>query len=253
LIASLFFLGRLHELSEIVPPLLAEFEGSGNLYATAAFRTAYSTAAWLTRDQVDEADRQLALARDESKSTAYQLVHSNLLFGDTFRDLYLGDAGSAHGRMTEHWPQLARAMLLRVSTVRSQCWQLRGSSAVQAAHEAGRAGQLARAGELRRDARRAIKALSADALTRSRPLAMLIGAALAWTENEPERARDGLIASIAALDAQGLRAYASAARVRLGEISGSEALIVRGRGELVAEHAKCPDRLVAWLAPGFLQ
>lgn len=252
-IATLFLLGRLHELSQFVPPLLEELEIGKSLYATASFRTAYSTVAWLSKDRVVEAERQLALARLESDQDAYQLVHCNLLFGSVFRSFYLGDYEHALAQVHADWPHLQRTELLRIGVLRTQCLQMRGAALAAEVQRAYRRGQTAQARELARQARVVAGSLMKESLPRSRPLARLIVATLFAADGAAENARVELRRCISEFEDRDLQMFAAASRLRLAELSAPavhdklyEAAMTAFRQEQIAD----PSRMLGLLAPG---
>ena len=255
LIACLFFLGRLRRLGELVPPLLADAEGTGNIYATMVFRTGYSSAAWLARDDVREASRQLVRAREEwSAGGGFQLSHLNMLLAELYLDLYAGDCERARARLDEQWPAIREAQLLHVAVPRAQLLQLRAASGAAAADRADARGERARAAALRREARTDVHRLGRERIARARPWAALVDAALAWSSADEARTRRHLEDAIDEFDARGMQLYAAAARVRLGERTRHElggAIARAGYDALGREGIVNPARLVEMLAPGF--
>jgi len=257
LVASFFFLGRLRRLSEFVPPLLAQAEGTGNLYATMPFRSQYGTASWLVLDDVAEARRQLDRAQEEGQSGGSQLSYWMLhwlLIGQSHLDLYTGDAGRSFSRLEEEWPRLEESQLFRVGVLRVQFWQLRAASAAAAAASADARGQAQRARELRDDARKSARRLRRDPMPRAAPLAGLVEAALDRSEGEIESSERRLKQCIRGFDDQGLRLFSAAARVRLGELARGnrgELLAQGGYAEFEREGVVSPGRWVGLLAPGF--
>ena len=254
LIASLFFLGRLKRLGELVPPLLADAEGTGNLYASMVYRTGYGAAVWLARNDVREATRQLQRAREEWAEEGFQMAHFNMLVGETYLDLYSGDADRALARLAEQWKDIRDAQLLRIAVIRAQLFQLRSACLAAVADRAEARGLRARAGDLRRQARAGVKDLRRERLARAAPWADLVDAALAWSGGDDDATRARLEAAIAAFDRQGMSLYAAAARVRLGErtrVPGGAALASAAAEAFLREGVASPARLVAMLAPGF--
>lgn len=254
LIATLFFLGRLRRLGELVPPLLADAEGTGNIYATMIYRTGYGAAVWLARNDVREARRQLRRAREDWGGGGFQFAHLNMLIGETYLDLYAGDEELALDRLVERWGAVRDAQLLHVAVIRAQLLQLRAACAAAAADRAEARGQRARAAELRRGARADVKALRRERVLRAGPWAALAGAALAWSGGEEARTRNRLEEAIEGFERQGMSLYAAAARVRLGEQTpgpGGAALARAGYDEFGREGVASPARMVAMLAPGF--
>jgi len=252
-IASLFFLGRFKRLGQFVPPLLANAEGTGNIYATMCFRTGYSSVVWLARDDVREARRQLQRARDEWTTSGFHLSHLNMLIGEIHLDLYLGDAERALARLEEQWPSIREAQLLHIAVLRAQLMQLRSASAVAAADRAEARGQRSRAHALRAEARTFLRQLRRERIVRAAPWNSLVSAALAWSHGDEGTAALRLRESIQQFDEQGMELYAAAARVRLGERTRSSAGAPAAAGYqvLARENVANPGRMVEMLAPGF--
>jgi len=254
MIASLFLLGRLRRLGEMVPPLLADAEATGNIYATMIFRTGFSTAVWLARDDVREAQRQLRLARAEWTGGGYQLAHFNMLFGEALIDLYAGDPERALARIREEWPALRQAHLHRIAVVQAQLLQLRAAAAAGAADRAEARGQRSAAWTLRRQARADARRLGRERIRRAAPSAALAEAALEGPEGGAGAVRGRLEQALRGFTAQGMLLYAAAARVRLGEQEGGERGAAEVRSGLDAferEGVVQPARFVSMLAPGF--
>jgi tetratricopeptide (TPR) repeat protein len=250
-IAALFFLGRLRRLGEFAAPLLTAAEGTGNLYATLCFRTGYSTVAWLARDRVDEARRQLDRAREELKETGgAPLLECNVVIGATFLDLYTGDAERALARVRASWPMLRASRLLDISVLRVQVTHLLAGALAQAATNT----DDRESGPRRREVRQWARRMRTSPIQRARPLADLLEAGIDRHEGDIHAAERRLRRSIAAFDSLGMRLFAAAARARLGELTPGEAgedLTRRGYAEVRSEGVVDPHRIVGILAPGF--
>jgi hypothetical protein len=253
-IASLFFLGRLRRLAEYVPPLLAEAEGTGNIYAMMCFRAAYSTPGWLVKGDANEAQRQLDRTREQWMDVGFQVPHYNVLVGETFLDFYRGDGERALARLREQWPKILEAQLLRIGAMRVQLWQLLAGSECIAAQIAETRGQRARARALRAEARKLARRLRGDRIQRAAPLAELLEAALDRQERKDEQARAHLQHAGRLFHQQGLKLFAASSRVALGELTrGTEGdeLVRSGLVPFEREGVAEPLRMVALLAPGF--
>lgn len=255
LIATLFFLGRLQRLGQLVPPLLADADGTGNIYATMCYRTGYASAVWLARDDEPEARRQLQRAREEwAGGRDFQLSHLNMLIGETYLDLYGGEAGRALARLEEQWPRIREARLLRIGVIRAQLLQLRSACAAAAADDAAVRGLRARAGELRRGARVDVNRLRRERLVRAAPWAALVEGALACSEGDDAAARERLETAARGFDRHGMQLFAAAAQVRIGQCTpkaGGESIAQAGRRAFAREGVANPARMVEMLAPGF--
>ena len=253
-IASLFWLGRLKELGKVVPPLLAEADGTGNLYATMCFRTAYSWAAWLATDDVAEALRQVECASSEWQASGYQLSHCNVLIGQSYIDLYAGQAERAHERLSREWPKVKESNYLRIGVLRAQLRKLRAAAALVTADALQARGDGARANELRRDARRQAEHLRAEPFGRALAFAAAIDAALARAAGDRVNARRGLERAAALFDGQNMTLFAAAARSHLGRLIGGEegaADVDRAQAAFAAEGVTEPGKMMRMLVPGF--
>lgn len=253
IIVSLFFLGRLRELSDLVPPLLEEAEGKGNVYSTMCFRSGYSTTAYLAKDDVALAHEQLARSRVEWTTSFFRVPHFHLLIAATHIDLYTGEPEAALARIRQAWPEIQKAQLLRIAVFRVQMMQFLGQSLVVAAEYAQAHAQPIRAREFLAEARSIARKLAKQAIARAAPLAWLLEASVDSAERQSRAAQQNLRRCIRECDEQGLRGFGAAARVRLGQMlpQAAEDWLDTGLGTLRAEGIVDPTRMVAMLAPGF--
>jgi serine/threonine protein kinase len=256
LIASLFYSGQLSRLSKTVAPLLAEAEGTANLYASQFFRSGYSTVAWLVRDEVAEARRHLVLAREEWCSETFQLPEYNRLLGETYLRLYAGEPEEAAARLSENWRAIEEAQLLRIAIVKVQLWQLRAAAAVAAAASASLRGDKSAAIRFRADARRCTNGLRRDRLGWAPPPPALSAAASDAAEGAREIAGQKLEQAAVAFEAQGMHLFGAAAQFRLGHLRGGEpgrALVERSTERFVIQGVCAPSKMIGMLAPGFVE
>ncbi|HEY4157872.1 MAG TPA: AAA family ATPase [Polyangiaceae bacterium] len=253
-IASLFHLGRLATLTALVPPLLAEAEARGNLYASTYFRTSYSNSAWLARNRVDEAREQLRTARAEWTAPGVQLPHGWMLVGEAHLALYTGETEPFWAHFLRQWRSFAAAQFLRIGILRVQLWHLRGMSALAEAHALKRRGRPSDARQLFLEAERAAHKLAREPLALTKPLGGLLLSAVEYENGARERARTRLGHCVSEFERQDMRLYAAAARTRLGEILGGDEgaeLIRDARGALGSEGVVSCDAMVNVLSPAF--
>jgi hypothetical protein len=252
-IASAFFLGRFEWLSEKVPPLSAEAEDSGNVYAAMCFRAAYSTVAWLSPDRADEAHRLLARTRQQWRAKTFQLSHYNIVVGETLHDLYVGNAVGALERLTREWKAIEQAMMMSVAILRVQLFHFRAAAAAAAAEIHESRGDRSTARALRAEARFYASKFRQDPILRARPLAALVEAQVDLAEGKTERAVSNLRKAELAFDEQGLSLYAAATRITLGGALGGgtgSALVASGTAAFSREGVKDVPRMVAALGTG---
>jgi hypothetical protein len=255
MIASLFQLGRLRVLAELVPPLLAEAIGKGNLYASTYFRSSYSTTAWLAHDDVAVASDQLSRARAGWTAAGVQLPHSWMLIGQAHLALYTDETQKLWQDVQEAWPRFVKAQFLRIAILRIQLWQLRGMSASAAAWRCRQAGQELAARRLYGIAHHSAARLLREKLALASPLATLMLSAVEYATGNQQRALDDLGRCIAGFEQQEMAGYAAAAKVRMGEIIGGQQgnqLVASAHATLSAEGVANVSRFVNVLAPRFL-
>lgn len=254
IIASLFHLGRLRALSTLVPPLLAETEAKGNLYASTFFKTTYSNAAWLVTDQVSLAREHLEQGRAEWTAPGVQLSHCWMLVGDANLALYTGEKGRLWAAVERDWPRFLAAQFLRIAMVRVQLLHLRSVAALCEASSLQRQGFASDARRLRQEARSSAARLAKQRIGFARPLAELTLAAIDVSVGKLEAGRGGLERSIELFSKQDMRLYAAAAKNRLGQLLGGDegaALVQQGQAALTAEGIVKPSNMLDLLAPGF--
>ncbi len=253
-IASLFFLGQLRRLGDFVGPALAAAEDTRNLYATMCFRSCYATVAWLARDLVDEARRQIDRSREEWKAAGEApLFLYNLLIGELFIDFYAGNGQAALERLDAQWAQLAQAHFLRIGVLRVQLLHLRAAALCQVASELPPT-ESSRVKALHREARGIAKRLRADRIKRAVALGELVDAAVDRSEDRLRSARRRLRRCIATFDKLGMRLFAAASLVRLGEMTRDgtgNALVRAGLATFESEGVVNAARMIDLLAPGF--
>jgi serine/threonine protein kinase len=247
-IASLFFLGELKELSRRIPKIIRDAEERQDLFAGFAPRTYFGNVVWLAADQVDEARRQADLAMEGWPREPFLLQHVFELIGSASIDLYAGDGPRAWDRIAEAWPDFKRSWHAKHRFARILIWHLRARAALASLGHGLNDALLIRSAE--RDAKKILR----EPTSWSRPLARLIRAGVAVARDQEAQAVDQLETSIRELDAGETALFSAAAKRRLGELlQGDEgaSLLVEGTSFMTDEGVQSPDRMTAMLAPGF--
>lgn len=254
IIASLFHLGRLRSLVDLVPPLLAEATAKGNLYASTFFKTTYSNAAWLVTDQLALAREHLAAGRDEWKAPGVQIPHCWMLVGDANLALYTGEGDRIWGMVERDWPRFVAAQFLRIAILRVQLLHVRSVAALCHASAQRRLGFASEARRFRQEARGTAGRLAKQRISLARPLAELTLAAVDMAGGDLEGARRGLTSCVELFTKQDMRLYAAAARTRLGQLLGGDegaGLVHQAQAEFEAEGVVKVSSMLDMLAPGF--
>jgi hypothetical protein len=252
IVASLFHLGRLGALAELVPALVAEAEANGNLYASTAFRTTYSNAAWLVGNRVEQAREHLNAARAGWRASGVQLPHCWMFVGQTHLALYTGQTHELWSQLRADWPRFKQAQFLRIGVLRVQLWHLRAVIATCHARDQVSSGLLSEARRFYAEARRCSDMLAKQRAPMALPLADLTHAALDEATGDGEGARLRLTRCSEAFAAQGMRLYAAAARMRLGTLLGGDqgaSLYGQGHRDFEAEGVVDVTRFAEVLAP----
>ncbi len=236
--AALFWLGRLEQLTRLMPLLLREAADRGDVYLVSALRAWRSNVTWLILDEPAEARRHLAEGTLHRVETRFHLHHYYRLLGDTQADLYEGDAATAWVRLDGVWTELEGSGLMRMQFVRIESLFLRARAALAA-------DQLD-------EAERCARAIEKERRPWSDALAAVLRAGIARRHGDDDAAAAGLALAIERCDAAQMRHLAAAARWRLGQLLGGE----RGAEELRAaaswfatQQVGNAERLVALLAP----
>ncbi len=252
IVASLFHLGRLRELAELVPALVIEAESKGNLYASTGFRTTYSNAAWLTGDHVAQASEHLKAARGEWQAPGVQLPHCWMFVGETHLALYAGETQDLWRKLQTEWSRFSQAQFLRIGVLRVQLWHLRAVIAICEAKRQANAGHASGAQRLLQEARRSAAMLAKQPVPAAAPLADLTLAAVDRAIGDQEGARLRLTRCSEAFAAQEMRLYAAAARLRLADLLGGDQgafLASQGHAAFVAQGVVNVERFLEVLAP----
>jgi len=246
---SLFYLGDLGRLEQVIPERIREAEDRGDLFAALAGRLSYANLHWLIRDDVDEARRQAEEAIARWRFEGFHVQHFSALTAHVNRELYRGDGAAAWRYMEASWDALERSILYRVQSSQHEAHITRIRAALAAA----------RAMRERRDELLGYVEWHARRLERARfgftrGLAALCRAGAAAVRKDHTGAATRLADAIALFDGCGLALYAAAARHRRGQlVGGSEgrALVAAAEEAVAAQRVRAPARMIDMLAPGF--
>ena len=242
-------LGHLGELSARVTRFVLEALARDDQYAATLLRLGGLNVAWLARDDVAEARRQVDDAARYLPVGGLSQAHFHESYARTSADLYAGDVEQAFHRAERELPRFRRHLgLNRMPILRVVQLDLWGRAMLGP----GRGGpELARRLAV---ARRCGQRLLRERLTCAAGLGNLLLAGEAAIRGDVEAACERLHVALKALDVAECGLAAAAARWRLGELLGGEqGATMRGRARdfLEAERVKRPAALVALLAPGF--
>jgi hypothetical protein len=244
----IYYLGDLNELSRRVHRKLAEAEQRGDLFAATNLRTTLSSLVWLRDDNVSEARRQAALAKQQWSQRGFHIQHYHALFADVQTDLYLGHGAAALLRIEQAWRPATRALLMQIQYVRISMLHLRARSCIAAGDDDPESAK-----PLLRRAACDARAIEAERMSWSNPIAKCVRAGIALVQGNPAAGAAWLRQAVAEFGEADMTLFGTAARKRLGEIIGGDegaSLITEADRWYARQGVKNPAQLTTMLIPG---
>lgn len=246
-LCSAVFLGNLQGLGERLSRHRRDAEDRGDLFFQTLLRVGHTAVHWLAVDDARGAKASVDELIPRWPAERFLIQHMYALWSQTMIDLYEGGGEASVVLHERDFGAMKRGMHLRVQLSKLRALQMRASAYLGAAeHRADASEYLAKA---RADA---------QGILRGAPWArgwgLLLLAAVSHRERCPDEARTLLKEALYTLERAELGLHASAARVRLGELtSGAEAQALRAQGiaELTRQGVEAPEKFLRVLAPGF--
>ncbi len=248
---ALLLLGEYGEISRRLPALLKEVRERGDLYAETNLRARMTWVDWLSQDNPEQALLEVDQGIRGWSQQGFHLQHYWHLTGRAEIALYSGKASEAWAYLDDQWPKLAGSLLLRIQFTRLEAFQLRARCALAAAVEAPPSSKK-RAGLLRQ-ARTALKPVDREGLAWASPLADLVRAGIAATEEDSATAVALLQQAVDSLEKVDMKLHAAAGLRRLGQLQGgseSERMIRDGEAWMASQTILSAERMCRVLAPG---
>ena len=211
----LLALGELDRFIEGVALSLAEAEERQDRFTSTLCGVVVLPWLHMIGDRPDEAFECSGSAIAGWSREGWHLQHHQDMRSRALADVYRGAPERAVARIETHWPQMERAMHLRIQNERIQTFHMRSVAVLAHARAgAGRAGED-RLREVERDARRLLREGNrwADAVGTA------IAAGVAASRRQPDAARRYAEAAHA-YDGLGMALHAAAARRRRGVLVG---------------------------------
>jgi eukaryotic-like serine/threonine-protein kinase len=213
---SRFFLGDWGEMTRRVFSGLGDARERGNAYGMAGMCSPFGVAAWLGRDEPEEARRALREVTSTWAVEGFQIQHYWFLMAESLLQLYVGDGPGAWAEMCRRWKSAAASLTMRFPANRAQLLHMRGCCALAAAEHGGQGASH----KLVREAERAARRLQNVNLPYAKPLATLLWAGVAAQRGAGAVASKRLEAAVVGLEGQQMSVYAAAARRRLAQLRG---------------------------------
>lgn len=248
-LSSLMYMGELKEMSRRLPILLAMAEERGNLFASTSLRARINIVK-LAADEPQLAVQEVTRALNEWTQEGFHLQHYYHLFSMTQNELYMDNGEAAWRRIRARWKDLQRSLLLRIQVLRVEAMHLQARCALAVAlrHKGAKPQLIA-------IARRLAKEIAQEKMHWATPLAWLICAGIASVENTPSEAANLLDKAVTGFDKAEMCLYASAARWRLGALTGGDRgnqLVSEARAWMLGQEIRKPVSMIGMLAPGFV-
>jgi hypothetical protein len=247
---SLAQLGRLADVTRRAERHLREAAFRGDLYAAVNLRVGFANLRWLAADDPDTAQRDVVDAMAEWSKKGVHLEHFYELMALTNVDLYAGRGREALARFDSIWPALRKSLLpWRVQSVRIFCRGMRGRSALASLGSSDHSTE-----ELLGAATQDAKAIAAETMAWSTPLAQLLRAGVAWAREDQALAIKGLRAAAKGFEAADMDLHAAVARRTLGRVLGGDeggSLVDAADVWMSSQGIKKQERMTAMLVPGF--
>jgi eukaryotic-like serine/threonine-protein kinase len=250
-LACFAWMGRLSDLSRILPPLRRDAEERGNRYATASLLL--WTRYWLVHladDNPDLAEQEITTAIDRWPDDSYYLQHFWALLGKLEIALYRGDAKAAAEAPGDQWRALRPALMHKNPVREFLAAHLEGCRLLAAASVAENSGptrdRLLRAAGVEINRIRSQELISSDAM------AYLFTAGVAAIRSDTGTAIRLYEAAERGFQSADMCLYVAAAMRRRGELLGGDqgrALITAADDRMRSQGVKSPSRLAATLAP----
>jgi hypothetical protein len=236
--------GRFAEVLDRVPDYVAEAEQRGDLYAATFQMTAFSNVAWLSRDDVPEARRMVALAESRWPSKHFYVpLYSNMIAGAHI-ELYDRRGLAAHARIRRDWAALRFGVAFTGQITRFGMRFVRGLSALAAYDASGERRYL-------RDAAACARGIAGERVTWSECFAFILFSGLHLRRGEANRAAAALVEAEWRATATGMLLHRAVARYRRGElVGGDEGLLLKDEALafMAAQKIRNPARMLDMLS-----
>src|SRR5882672_4134544 len=246
MLGALMFLGEMAEVSRRVPQLLTAALEQGNIFAATDLRTRMN-AIWLADDDPNRAREEVISALTTWPREGFHLQHYTAMVALTQLELYTGDREIAWRHVEAQIKPMVKSMLLRFQVLRLEAMHLRARLALASADGSERERRLQITEHL-------AQRLAKEKMAWSDPLAALLRAGIAKKRGDESKATVLISQAIEGLELANMELYATAARLRSGEIIGGDhgaELIFAAEDWMRKQQIKNPAAFANMLAPGF--
>jgi hypothetical protein len=245
---SAFLCGDFADIARTTPAAIEEALRRDRILAGGLLSSCWGLPAHLAHDDVEGARKQLERARTRwAPRSEMPFADCCLWLGEGQHALYRGDAAAAFGELERREREFRRSAVAHSVWFRIFVHAVRGGFALALLRTSPGAS------ELRQVARRCVQALQRERLPHAAPHTQTIDAGLALAEGRDDDAIPLLRAAVQDFDRCEMKAYAAAARRRLGQLVGGDegtALVAEGDAILRQEGVKNLEAMTEMLVPG---
>ena len=243
------YLGELREVSRQVPVLLADARSRGNLYLATELATR-ANYVWLASDDPDEGERETVESIAKWSQERFHRQHYSAMLARVQTALYRGDGEAAWRLLAEQESRLRASYLRRVQIIRIEWFYLRARSALAMA---ARQERNRSSGRCLSVARAAARRIANERMPWSNPIALLLGAGIAYLEGATPLALRHLHDAADRFERADMSLYLAAARRRIAALQHDEAgrALQRQADEwMAAQNIRNPTCMTRMMAPG---
>jgi eukaryotic-like serine/threonine-protein kinase len=237
--------GEFRDVLRLVPVYVREAENRGDLYSATYQMTGFSNVAWLSKDDVPEARRMLALAEQRWPTASFDVPRYMDLMAAAHIELYDGTGATAYRRVLRDWRSLRWGVAFRAQITRFGLRFARGLAAL-AAYDAKRDRALLG------DATACAHAIARERVVWSQCFSEILLSGIAVRERMEGKALEHLLQAEKNATATGMALHGAVARHRRGELVGGDdgrLLIAGARTFMAAQEIGRPDRMLDMLSP----
>lgn len=242
----LYQLGDCRGLGARFDGLLADAEERGDLYAATALRAWFAPLVCLAMDEPDRALGHLSEAMTKWAQPGFQMPHLWALFSSVNVLMYQGMAPAAWERLERTWGALKRSLLLQAQMMSILMHDAKGRCALAAA---GECEDKRRRNGLLKIAMSSAKALERNRVQWALPLALMIRAGVAYSQEHSEVASDLLSRAEDGLSRLDMHLHSAVAKRRRGHLRGSLSAVAESDTWMASQGIKEPTRLSRVFAP----
>jgi hypothetical protein len=239
--------GRFAAVLDRVPDYVAEAERRGDLYAATYQMTSFSNVAWLSRDDVAEARRMLALAESRWPGKHFDVPRYSNMIAAAHIELYDRRGLVAHERIRRDWAALRWGVAFRAQITRFGMRFVRGIAALAAFDESGERSFL-------RDAHQCARAILAERVPWGECFGAILSFGVRIRQGDTSRALESLHLAESRATSKGMLLHRAVVRYRRGELVGGDegrALRDDAMAFMIEQKIRSPERMLEMLLPGF--